>query len=399
MRSFHERSFIYAFCCAEIRAPFHALNAKLYQKDRQIAFMAFIIYNIERFFNLRGVSIMKRTIVVVSAMLLCVALFGIAGAAETAKGKSAKAQSEKKLRLTDYKDLNLQGITKQQEEFLKEMLDENRMKYCTTKSIADFLQEDSENAFAKQLTNEIIAKIKEGKSEKDILVEVKRSLRNARALPDINLETIHEINTKDAYFRGPQNASVTIVEFSDFQCPYCASLAKILNKVDERHTEDVKHVFKNFPLAMHSFARLASKAALAAGEQGKFWEMRQKLFENYKAINQENMTKFATEIGLDIERFQKALNDTKYDAVIDEDLKDGDLADVTGTPAIYINGKRYVGKRTVEDFEALISSITGKPYQPIQPPQQAPPMPPTPPAQPQPSQPEQPDQQPQPPQQ
>ncbi len=333
---------------------------------------------------------MKR-IVATLGILLCIAAFSsLSFSEEKEVEKKSPPQNEGASQVPEVKQANLEDLTKEQQALAQEILDGNNMKYCINKTLAEVLKEEPENSAAKQmaddvlskvkyclnrslsetlkadpqnniankLSQDIITKIKEGKSEKEILVHVKRTLQSAKMNPDVDSNTMYDISIVDAPFRGAENAPVTIVEFSDFQCPYCASLAKILNQVDERNSTTVKHVFKNFPLSFHSFARLAAKAALAAGEQGKFWEMRQKLFDNFRTINKENISKYAAELGLDMEKFEKALNESMYDALIDEDIQDGILADVGGTPSIFINGKRYYGKRAVEDLEAAIKNST-----------------------------------------
>ncbi len=334
---------------------------------------------------------MKR-IVVATLILLCIAAFSsLLFSEEKAAEKKNTPTDENASQAAEAKQAKLEDLTKEQQALAQEILNGNNMKYCLNKTLADVLKEEPENISAKQmaddvlskvkyclnrslsemlkedpqnniankLSQDIITKIKEGSSEKEILVHVKRTLQSAKMYPDVDSNTEYDISITKAPFRGAENAPVTIVEFSDFQCPYCASLAKILNQVDERNSATVKHVFKNFPLSFHSFARLAAKAAIAAGEQGKFWDMRQKLFDNFRAINKENISKYATELGLDMEKFEKALNESMNDALIDEDIQDGILADVGGTPSIFINGKRYLGKRTVEDFEAAIKNSAG----------------------------------------
>lgn len=270
-----------------------------------------------------------------------------------------KAESSTVEKESELKGFNLEGLSEEQLEMLKNIISENRMKFCITKPISEFIEEGPQNLLATQLTQNTINKIKEGSNKREIVLQLKRYIRASKATPDKNTSIIYDINIKDSPYRGPEDAKVTIVEFSDFQCPYCIKLYKVLDQLEEKYPDDIKHVFKHFPLRMHKQARLAAKAALAAGEQGKFWEMREKLYDNSRSINLDNIMKFATELELDIEQFKKSLNDSKYERMISEDLIDGELVDVRGTPSIYINGRIYVGKRSVEGFEAHIKNIPG----------------------------------------
>ena len=140
--------------------------------------------------------------------------------------------------------------------------------------------------------------------------------------------------------RGPADAKVTIVEFSDFQCPYCAKAIGEVNQVLAKYPKDVRLVFKQFPLDTHSQAGLAAEAALAAQAQGKFWEMHDKLYANFRAINRDRILAWAKEIGLDMTRFPADLNGHKYASRVASEEKQGDDAGVEGTPTFFINGKR-----------------------------------------------------------
>ncbi|HWZ31988.1 MAG TPA: thioredoxin domain-containing protein [Bryobacteraceae bacterium] len=140
--------------------------------------------------------------------------------------------------------------------------------------------------------------------------------------------------------RGPADAKVTIVEFSDFQCPYCAKAIGEVNQVLAKYPKDVRLVFKQFPLDTHSQAGLAAEAALAAQAQGKFWEMHDKLYANFRAINRDRILAWAKEIGLDMTRFPADLSGHKYASRVASEGKQGDDAGVEGTPTFFINGKR-----------------------------------------------------------
>ncbi len=258
------------------------------------------------------------------------------------------------------KGFNLEGLSKEQIEMLTQILNENKMKYCVMEPISAFLKEDPQNLIAKQATEASIRAMREGKSKRDVTYQLKLYLHQTKAHPGKDLNAFYDINIENSPFRGPEDAKVTIVEFSDFQCPYCAKLHATLDQFVERNANVVKHVFKNYPLKFHKFAKQAAKAALAAGEQGKFWEMRTKLFENFRSLNQENILKFAQELELDMEKFEQSLNDPTHDNSIRDDMIDAIVADVSGTPTIFINGKFYRGERSVQAFETYIKNIIGE---------------------------------------
>jgi len=157
--------------------------------------------------------------------------------------------------------------------------------------------------------------------------------------------------------KGAANPLVTIVEFSDFQCPFCSKFTDMLNEVikDPAYADDVRVVFKQFPLAMHKDAGTGSEAALAAGEQGKFWEMHDILFKNQKAMTRQDVEKYAGELQLDAGKFKEALDKGAYKGKVDEDMALGKKFGVRGTPSFFINGKWQRGApRTIEGLKKLI---------------------------------------------
>jgi protein-disulfide isomerase len=119
---------------------------------------------------------------------------------------------------------------------------------------------------------------------------------------------------------------------------------------------DIRLVYKQFPLSMHPHARMAAAAALAANEQGKFWEMHDKLFANFRQLSRERILALAKEVGLDINRFTADLNSGKFDPAVAKDFKDGEQAGVDGTPAFFINGKHYNGPMEVAIVKPLIEA-------------------------------------------
>ena len=165
---------------------------------------------------------------------------------------------------------------------------------------------------------------------------------------------VHDIDPGASYSRGPQGAKITMIEFSDFECPFSKKFQVTIGALLEAHPEKIRHVFKHNPLKFHKKAPLAHQAVLAAGEQDKFWEMHAKIFEDHKKIEKENLLEKAEALGLDVGKFTKALDDGTYKEVVDGDLSYGAKYGVRGTPTIFINGRKIVGAQPLEKFESVI---------------------------------------------
>ena len=127
----------------------------------------------------------------------------------------------------------------------------------------------------------------------------------------------------------------------------------VLEQVLEKYPNEVKFVFKNFPLSSHKFARQAAVAALSAGRQGKFWEFHDKLFENYDQLNEQKIQAIAQDLGLDAAKFAENMSDSQHSLTIDRDLWEGDKVGVTGTPAVFVNGK-LLRNMNFRDFQFKI---------------------------------------------
>jgi protein-disulfide isomerase len=151
-----------------------------------------------------------------------------------------------------------------------------------------------------------------------------------------------DIPTEGAPARGPEDAPVTIVEFADFQCPFCARSVPLLDAVLRAYGEGVRLVFKHFPIDSHAYARGAALAAMAAQEQGKFWEMHDRLFAAGGRIDRQAAQRIAQEMGLDVQRFERDLESPELAQRLERDRQDGLAAGLTGTPTFYINGRRLV---------------------------------------------------------
>ena len=164
----------------------------------------------------------------------------------------------------------------------------------------------------------------------------------------------------DAPSFGPADAKVTMVEFSDFQCPYCAKAAETTHKIKEKYGSKVHFVFRQFPLPMHDNAHAAAEAGMAAHAQGKFWQMHDLLFTNQSALDRGSLEKYAKEVGLNVATFKKALDSKEYVAAVDADVKLGGAAAVNGTPSLFLNGARVDNPGNFETVSAMIDAALKK---------------------------------------
>jgi len=155
--------------------------------------------------------------------------------------------------------------------------------------------------------------------------------------------------------KGPANAPVTIVEFSDFQCPFCSKVTGTLKQVEEKYGDKLRVVFRDFPLtSIHNNAAKAAEAAQCANDQGKFWEMHDKLFANQSKLAVEALKQSATEIGLNADAFNQCLDSGKFAAEVQKDVEDGMSYGVASTPAFFINGRYLSGAQPLESFTTVI---------------------------------------------
>ena len=169
------------------------------------------------------------------------------------------------------------------------------------------------------------------------------------------------IAAKDAASFGPDDAKVTLVEFSDFQCPYCTRAASVTTALKEKYKDkSVRVVFRHFPLSFHKDAHLASQGALAAHEQGKFWEFHDKLFANQKALSRADLEKYAQELKLDMGKFKKALDSGSFKKQVDDDMAMGTTVAVDGTPTMFLNGTRVSNPTSVEVVAKMIDDELAK---------------------------------------
>jgi protein-disulfide isomerase len=164
--------------------------------------------------------------------------------------------------------------------------------------------------------------------------------------------------SKRDHVQGPADAPVTLVEYGDFECPYCGAAYLIVKKIQEAMDDQLRFVFRHFPLTqIHPHAEGAAEASEAAGGQGQFWKMHDLLYENQRALDSMHLVGYAEQLGLDTQRFVLELEDRRYQPRVRDDFMSGVRSGVNGTPAFFIDGIRYDGSwDLVPLLEALESA-------------------------------------------
>lgn len=158
----------------------------------------------------------------------------------------------------------------------------------------------------------------------------------------------------DDHVKGDKTAKVLIVEYSDFQCPYCGRAEPTINQILETYGEDVVFAYRHFPLSFHPNARPAALASECAAEQDKFWEYHKVLYANANALSKTDLLKYADDLDLDAADFKSCLESEKYAKKVDADFASGQANGVTGTPAFFINGELIAGAYPFDSFKQII---------------------------------------------
>ena len=172
--------------------------------------------------------------------------------------------------------------------------------------------------------------------------------------PDRDKE--YDVEIGEAPIKGPKDALVTIVEWSDFQCPFCNRVSPTLAQIEEEYGDKVRLVFKHMPLSIHPQAPQAHAASEAAHRQGKFWEMHDRIFANQRDLSIATLESHAQAIGLDMDQYAKDVADASVKARIDDDMKQAAGLNVTGTPSFFINGRFLSGAQPFENFKRAIDA-------------------------------------------
>ena len=221
------------------------------------------------------------------------------------------------------------------------------------KSLHECVQKREERcALATDVMSTIGGMVKGAFNDTDILDQVAKQIENAKK--------VHEFKLDGRPLKGVAGAKVVLVEFADFQCGYCREASKVLKSTSERYGDDVAIYFKHYPLPAHPFAELAARASVAAHRQGKFWPMHDALFKNQKSLSPEKIESLAQRAGLNMGKFKADLESPDVLSIVGEDRKEGEASGISGTPTIFINGKKFLGNPTEDEIhEAIDGALKG----------------------------------------
>ena len=183
--------------------------------------------------------------------------------------------------------------------------------------------------------------------------------QHALGLPAVRALEVAVLDERD-HWRGPADAPVTLVEYGDFECPYCGMAEPIVREL-LADFGDLRYVWRNLPLSdVHPNAELAAEAAEAAGAQGKFWEMHDLLLDHQDELRYSDLRHYAREIDLDLERFAEDLHENANTARIEEDVDSADLSGVTGTPTFFVNERRHEGAYDIETLSRAVRAARAR---------------------------------------
>jgi predicted DsbA family dithiol-disulfide isomerase len=268
-------------------------------------------------------------------LFLAAAACGPAGAPDTTALK-AKLQADEQISLARF--------TPEETDTLARILQRTATPCDGVRTIADeLLDPQSTCARARGAARFAARRLVDGYGPDDIETQILRRYRETEPV---------EINTEGAASLGPADAPATVIVFSDFECPVCARAAEVLRRIHERSPDGVRIVFKHFPLERHPMAMSAARASIAAGLQDKFWEFHDIVFANQEDIGPGLYMRAATELGLDVDRFEAERISEASAVQVQADREEGLRLGVEATPAIFVNGRRF--QDSVEYLEEWI---------------------------------------------
>ena len=205
---------------------------------------------------------------------------------------------------------------------------------------------------------QVVGFLKREKSEaavEEVIAGLMKTASVTKKLPDVRSPPVDLTAGKNTAVKGKAGAKVQVVEFADFQCPYCTKAADNVKELTAKYGDRVEFQYRHFPLRqMHPQAQRASEIAQCAGEQGKFWEVHDALYANQSALDEDNAKRLAKEAGVDETKLTECLAAGRGAAQVDDDVAKGEIAGVEGTPSFFINGRAYSGNPTVAGIAAAI---------------------------------------------
>ncbi len=247
-------------------------------------------------------------------------------------------------------DVSFEGLSAAQKTQSVSILNENGCDCGCGMKVAVCRRDDAKCGRSKDLAAQVVAAVKGGKSKDEIVKTILTPPSKFVQFP---------LAANDAPAIGPKNAKVTILHYFDYQCPFCSKVAPTLDQIATDYADSVRIVYKMHPLAMHPNAMPAAEAAMAAKAQGKFIEMHKKLFANQSALTRDNFIAWAKEIGLDVDKFTKDIDNHTYQADIQKQVKEIEDVGSQGTPASFINGRFLNGAKPYPQFKEIIDEELG----------------------------------------
>jgi protein-disulfide isomerase len=260
---------------------------------------------------------------------------------------------------TIYPDLPMQLLTPPERLVVKRVT-EAELCPCpgATVSLHQCLQKtEGRCGLAVQATFDAMRRVKEGQGEKEVLAGLGKFIQDSYKK--------HEFQLEGVPFKGKEGAPVVIVEFADFECPFCNLAREIVKKTLEERGDKVVFYYMHFPLPSHENSMPASAATVAAQKQGRFWEMYDLVFDNQKILSEPKIKNLALEMGLNMEKFEKDWKDPATQQAVEAQRKQGEGANVDSTPTFFINGRKFLGEKTpeglLEAVDAALAEVEKKP--------------------------------------
>ena len=251
--------------------------------------------------------------------------------------------------------IDLTGLSPAQKTLALKILKDRDCPCGCGMKVADCRVADPSCSYSAGLTDVVISSVKRGKTEAQVRAELDAS-KWAHVQPPKVLDDPVSIPVTGAPETGAKAGPVTLVEFSDFQCPYCAAAVPQIKAILGAYPTQIKLVFKQFPLSIHPQADLAAAAAVAAQKQGKFWPLHDAMYSTQDDLSRKSIMASAKKVGLDMKRFEEDIDSTEVRESVVRDVQDGNKAGVEGTPTIFINGQKYNGAINLSILKPILDA-------------------------------------------
>ena len=250
--------------------------------------------------------------------------------------------------------VDFSGLTPVKARALRRLLRTHNCTCGCSMKVAECRVKDTPCAWSKGVAAAMGDALRAGKNENDAIEVAKASKWGQGPQQPKLLEDPVTIPTAGSPAKGPDSAAITLVEFSDFQCPYCSLAVAKLDAAMAAYPGKIKLIFKQFPLDTHSQAAFAADAAIAAHHQGKFWPLHDAMFAHRRDLSRPTILAMARNVGLDMKRFETDVDSADTKKTVMRDMQDGDKAGVEGTPSVFINGRKYNGSLDLPEFKKVI---------------------------------------------